>query len=104
MGDGEVGQVSPDGRWYWNGTSWVSAVSPDGKSRWDGTTWVAVRPRRSASYTSPWVIAGGIGAVAAAIVIAAVVVAAIVSPSPQRTAQVASPPPSQIGTSPPAVI
>ena len=36
-----VGDVSPDGRWFWDGQRWVSAVSPDGAWRWNGTAWVA---------------------------------------------------------------
>jgi hypothetical protein len=36
-----VGDVSPDGKWLWDGHQWVSTLSPDGTWRWNGTTWVA---------------------------------------------------------------
>ena len=39
-------QVSPDGRFYWNGERWVlmqvpapPLVSPDGQFYWDGVRW-----------------------------------------------------------------
>jgi hypothetical protein len=35
-------QISPDGMYYWDGTSWVSTLSHDGRSRWNGTAWVPV--------------------------------------------------------------
>ena len=34
------GQVSPDGQWFWDGTSWLTTLSPDGKWRWNGSVWV----------------------------------------------------------------
>ncbi len=34
------GQLSPDGRFWWDGLKWVSAFSPDGAWRWDGKQWV----------------------------------------------------------------
>ena len=49
-----VGQVSPDGKWFWDGRQWVSALSPDGMSRWNGAAWVAT------AVASPGVtVAGG---------------------------------------------
>jgi serine/threonine-protein kinase len=36
-----VGQVSPDGKWFWDGKQWSNAVSSDGAWRWNGTAWVA---------------------------------------------------------------
>jgi hypothetical protein len=36
-----AGELSPDGKHYWNGTTWVAAMSPDGQWRWDGRQWVA---------------------------------------------------------------
>ena len=36
------GQLSPDGRSWWDGLKWVSAISPDGAWRWDGKQWVPV--------------------------------------------------------------
>jgi len=35
------GQVSPDGRWFWDGKTWVTTLSPDGRWRCDGANWVA---------------------------------------------------------------
>ncbi len=36
-------QFSADGRWFWNGTQWISNLSPDGRYRWTGSAWVPVR-------------------------------------------------------------
>ncbi len=35
----ETGQVSPDGRWFWNGQKWQTTTSPDAAWRWDGAVW-----------------------------------------------------------------
>jgi hypothetical protein len=35
------GQVSPDGRWFWNGKTWITTLSPDGRWRWNGASWAA---------------------------------------------------------------
>jgi hypothetical protein len=40
----QKGQLSPDGKWFWNGQTWLSALSADGHWRWDGTNWAATRP------------------------------------------------------------
>ncbi len=62
-------RLSPDGRWFWNGTQWVPAaapvrqgaaglnswsshVSPDGQWLWNGTQWLATRNVTHAS-TAP---------------------------------------------------
>lgn len=37
------GQLSQDGRWYWDGNQWLSTTSPDGKYRWTGTAWAPIR-------------------------------------------------------------
>jgi hypothetical protein len=34
-------QVSPDGKWWWDGSAWRSALSPDGRLRWTGYAWVS---------------------------------------------------------------
>jgi hypothetical protein len=31
--------LSPDGRWWWTGSQWVSARSADGQWQWDGRSW-----------------------------------------------------------------
>lgn len=36
-----IGDVSPDGKWLWDGHAWVPTLSPDGAWRWNGTAWVA---------------------------------------------------------------
>jgi hypothetical protein len=38
-------QLSPDGRWYWDGGEWRSAISPDGRWRFDGRQWVPIGPQ-----------------------------------------------------------
>jgi hypothetical protein len=37
-----LGQLSPDGRKYWDSQRWVSAISRDGNWQWNGRTWVAI--------------------------------------------------------------
>src|SRR2546430_663731 len=39
MGEGDVGQVSADGKWFWDGKQWARTLSSDGKWRWDGHAW-----------------------------------------------------------------
>jgi hypothetical protein len=36
-----AGQLSPDGRWFWDGQKWITTLSPDGQFRWDGRRWAA---------------------------------------------------------------
>lgn len=48
-------RVSPDGLYYWDGTTWASTLSADGRHRWNGTAWV---PMTSA----PYIAASGYGA------------------------------------------
>jgi hypothetical protein len=35
-----VGQISPDGNWWWDGAKWVSTTSADGLWRWNGKSWI----------------------------------------------------------------
>jgi hypothetical protein len=51
-------QLSPDGRWFWDGTAWQPALSPDGRWRWNGYSWVAAGGGLSATWIA--VIAGGV--------------------------------------------
>ena len=37
-----LGQLSPDGNYYWDGKNWTPALSPTGLWRWDGTKWIPV--------------------------------------------------------------
>jgi hypothetical protein len=39
-----AGELSPDGRHYWDGMRWVGAVSPDLRWRWNGIAWVPADP------------------------------------------------------------
>ncbi len=40
----EVGRISSDGFWYWDGARWLSTTSPDGLWKWDGVAWHATSP------------------------------------------------------------
>lgn len=35
---------SPDGLWWWNGTSWLPAYGPDRRWWFDGTMWIRTQP------------------------------------------------------------
>jgi hypothetical protein len=35
----EVGELSPDGAHFWDGSTWKSAISADGRYKWDGSNW-----------------------------------------------------------------
>ena len=60
------GQLSPDGRWRWDGTRWVPAeqgapaqaaarpVSPDGHWEWDGGRWVPRTRAAAEAYGLPF--------------------------------------------------
>jgi len=58
MPDVNVGVLSPDENFYWDGAQWKAAVSPDGSWRWNGTAWVATLqslavPQPPMPYASP---------------------------------------------------
>src|SRR5216683_1743994 len=36
----QKGQISPDGRWFWDGQSWLTTSSPDGAWKWNGRAWL----------------------------------------------------------------
>jgi hypothetical protein len=36
----DIGTVSDDGEFFWNGTAWVPTRSRDGRMRWNGTQWM----------------------------------------------------------------
>jgi len=38
-----TGQLSPDGRWRWDGSRWQPVRSEDGRWRWDGSSWTSER-------------------------------------------------------------
>ncbi len=82
MSEGDIGQVSADGQWYWDGQKWLSTTSPDGKFRWTGTAWVAAGARPAPSTaavvttrTNPWLV-GGIGRAVALIAVVSMIAAA----------------------------
>jgi len=60
------GRLSDDGRWWWDGSRWISAISGDGRWRWNGVKWVAREhgadaPPIAWSHTCcslPWALAG----------------------------------------------
>jgi hypothetical protein len=54
-------QMSPDGKYYWDGTQWMSAISPDGRSRWNGTAWVPNRKMFLGDYANQSIACGIIG-------------------------------------------
>src|SRR5438105_4618280 len=108
-----MGEVSPDGKWYWDGQRWLSTLSPDGRSRWDGNQWTAIQSTRPVG--AGWaarhpirVAAIGGGALAAIVVTALIVAAAVNSgPTPSTKAQLdttqrQSPAPSAVATVRPA--
>jgi hypothetical protein len=45
-----LGQLSADGKKYWDSQQWVSAISRDGNWQWDGRSWISVP---SAEHTTP---------------------------------------------------
>jgi hypothetical protein len=50
-------QHSPDGRWWWNGITWLPAFSVDGTRWWNGVVWVPIKPRRNRLHDfPPWLI------------------------------------------------
>ncbi|SRR5216684_7452748 len=40
----QKGQISPDGRWFWDGQRWLTTSSPDGAWKWNGQAWLPTRP------------------------------------------------------------
>lgn len=56
---GQVGTLSPDGQWYWDGANWKSAISPDGRWRWSGQNWVENRPQAPLSSATGLVTPSG---------------------------------------------
>jgi hypothetical protein len=73
------GQLSPDGKWQWNGHTWLphtpKPISQDGKWQWDGKTWVPYPPPRK-SNTSPWLIGSILGGVLVFLIVVAALGAA----------------------------
>src|SRR4029077_1979010 len=35
----QIGRLSDDGNWFWDGQKWQSTMSADGSWRWDGVEW-----------------------------------------------------------------
>ena len=57
------GQLSPDGKWYWDGKEWASATSPDGRFRWNGREWTSVKRMWFGDYVNQTIVLLGMGAV-----------------------------------------
>ena len=67
---------SPDGFWWWDGSSWKAALSEDRLWRWNGQSWEASRlPPASSSGAS----AGAGAAVGVAVVFAFMAILVLVS-------------------------
>jgi hypothetical protein len=52
----QVGELSPDGAHFWDGSTWKSAISADGRYMWDGSSWqpnMASPPGQPASAVPP---------------------------------------------------
>lgn len=43
---GHLGELSPDGHFYWDGQEWKSSLSPDRQYQWDGSAWIPVAETR----------------------------------------------------------
>jgi small-conductance mechanosensitive channel len=50
------GQLSPDGKWYWDGIQWAASMSPDGRFRWNGTEWLPFRRMRFGEYVDQSIV------------------------------------------------
>jgi hypothetical protein len=37
--------LSPDGNWFWNGSSWITSIHPNGHWRWTGSKWEPIAQR-----------------------------------------------------------
>jgi hypothetical protein len=48
----QKGQISPDGRWLWDGQRWLTTISPDGAWKWNGQAWLPAR--QSAGLSGRW--------------------------------------------------
>src|SRR5437773_2530812 len=94
-------QAAPDGRWYWDGTTWRTALSPDGRWRWNGYTWVAVGGGLSAGWIAA--IAGGVVVVLLAAMVPVVLLfnaATHLTPVGSQPSPAASPAPTSFTTIP----
>jgi serine/threonine protein kinase, bacterial len=89
-----TGQLSPDGRWFWDGLKWLTTRSPDGQFRWDGRAWVAsgapaVRPPAGAFRRIPGLRTGAAWKLAVAGFVGLVLIGAmsnLAAQPPSRTA------------------
>ena len=48
LGGNAPGELSPDGKWVWDGHAWEPSTSSDGHWRWDGHTWLPLTPEAQA--------------------------------------------------------
>ena len=88
-------QLSPDGRWFWDGTTWRPALSPDGRWRWNGYSWVGVGRGLSAGWIA--VIAGGVVVVLLAVMLPVILLYTAATSAPAGSQPV---PTTRAGASP----
>ena len=88
-------QLSPDGRWFWDGATWRPALSPDLRWRWNGYSWVSVGGGSSAGWIA--ILAGGVVLVLLAVTVPVVLLLNVannvshVGSEPSPTTAAASP-------------
>lgn len=74
-GVGSQGRYSPDGFWWWDGSSWKPAYSQDRLWRWNGQTWVPAQAPPAQPRGGSGLV---IGLIVGGFVLVLIVVAAIV--------------------------
>ena len=78
---GLAGRYSPDGFWWWDGSSWKPAYSQDRLWRWNGQTWVPAQAAPAQSKGgSGLMIALIVGALVLVLVVVALVVFIVLKP------------------------
>ncbi len=55
------GQLSSDGKWYWDGSQWAPSMSPDGHYRWNGSQWLPHRRMYFGEYVDQSLVLFGMG-------------------------------------------
>lgn len=61
MGYGATPQFSKDGKWWWDGTKWISILSQDGRYRWTGKAWAPVRKMFLGDYANESIASAIVG-------------------------------------------
>ncbi len=90
-GGGLTGRYSPDGFWWWDGSSWKPAYSQDRLWRWNGQTWVpAQAPPAQAKGGSGLAIGLIVGGFILVLVVVAVIVVIVLGSMGTQIANVFS--------------